>query len=348
MDDQRKEPGEGRHQRFQPDGRTSGMKLLVTGGAGYIGSIVATQLIEAGHDVVVLDDLSTGHADAVPDGAGFVRGDLRDDASRILARGIDAVLHFAAKSLVGESVAEPARYWAHNLGGTLALLEAIRAAGTPRIVFSSTAAVYGDPEQVPIEETAPTRPASPYGASKLAVDTALTEYARMHRLGAVSLRYFNVAGAYQDAAGKWAGERHANETHLIPNVLAVALAGRGKVSIFGADYPTPDGTCVRDYIHVSDLARAHLLALAACVRGEHAIYNLGSGAGFSNAEVLDACREVTGRDIPARPAPRRAGDPAVLVASSDRIRADLGWSPELGLRDMVADAWSVARGRGGG
>ncbi len=265
--------------------------------------------------------------------------------ARILAAGVDAVLHFAAKSLVGESVAEPARYWADNLGGTLALLEAIRAAGTPRIVFSSTAAVYGDPEQVPVAETAPPLPTSPYGASKLAVDTALAEHARMHRLGAVSLRYFNVAGAHRDAAGGWLGERHANETHLIPNVLAVALAGRGAVSIFGADYPTPDGTCVRDYIHVSDLARAHLLALAACVPGEHAVYNLGSGAGFSNRQVLAACREVTGRDIPAAAAPRRAGDPATLVASSDRIHADLGWSPELGLQAMVADAWSFTQSR---
>jgi len=321
------------------------MKLLVTGGAGYIGSVVAAQLVEAGHQVVVLDDLSTGHADAVPAGAVFVRGDLRSDARSLLATGVDAVLHFAAKSLVGESAAEPARYWADNLGGTLALLEAMRAEGTRSIVFSSTAAVYGEPGQVPVTEAAAPRPTSPYGASKVAVDTALTEYARMHRIGAVSLRYFNVAGAHRDAAGSWAGERHANETHLIPNVLAVALAGQGQVAIFGDDYPTPDGTCVRDYIHVGDLARAHLLALAACAPGEHAIYNLGSGAGFSNRAVLDACRQVTGREIPARTAPRRPGDPAVLVASSDRIRADLGWVPELGLPAMVADAWSFAQAR---
>jgi UDP-glucose 4-epimerase len=321
------------------------MKLLVTGGAGYIGSVVAAQLIEAGHQVVVLDDLSTGHADAVPAGAVFVRGDLRSDARGLLAAGVDAVLHFAAKSLVGESVAEPARYWADNLGGTLALLEGMRAEGTRGIVFSSTAAVYGEPEQVPVTETAPPRPTSPYGASKVAVDTALTEYARMHQIGAVSLRYFNVAGAYRAAAGSWAGERHVHETHLIPNVLAVALAGQGQVAIFGDDYPTPDGTCVRDYIHVGDLARAHLLALAGCAPGEHAIYNLGSGAGFSNRAVLDACRQVTGREIPARTAPRRPGDPAVLVASSDRIRADLGWVPELGLPAMVADAWSFAQAR---
>jgi UDP-glucose 4-epimerase len=321
------------------------MKLLVTGGAGYIGSVVAAQLVDAGHEVVVLDDLSTGHADAVPAGAAFVRGDLRTGAARILADGVDAVLHFAAKSLVAESVAEPARYWSHNLGGTLALLEAMRAAGTRSIVFSSTAAVYGEPEQMPIAESAPPRPASPYGASKLAVDIALAEYARMHRLGAVSLRYFNVAGAHRDSAGRWAGERHADETHLIPRVLAVARAGHGQVRIFGDDYPTPDGTCIRDYIHVSDLARAHLLALPACVPGQHRIYNLGSGTGFSNRAVLDACREVTGREIPAATAPRRAGDPAVLIASSDRIRADLGWAPDLGLPAMVADAWSFAQVR---
>ena len=323
------------------------MKLLVTGGAGYIGSVVTAQLIEDGHEVVVLDDLSTGHADGVPRGAGFVEGDLRTGAAAVLATGIDAVLHFAAKSLVAESVARPALYWQHNLGGTLALLEAMREAGVGRIVFSSTAAVYGEPESVPIEETAPTRPINPYGASKLAVDTALAEHARMHGTGAVSLRYFNVAGAHQVTDGGWLGERHAPETHLIPNVLAVALSEDGQVSIFGDDYPTADGTCVRDYIHVSDLARAHLLALSACVPGEHRIYNLGSGTGFSNREVLAACRDVTGRDIPARMAPRRAGDPAVLIASSDRIRADLGWRAGKGLRDMVADAWTFIRTRPG-
>ena len=198
------------------------MRLLVTGGAGYIGSVVAASLLREGHQVVVLDDLSTGHADAVPNGAEFIQGTLRDDARGVLERGIDAVLHFAAKSLVGESVAQPGLYWEHNLGGTLALLDAMRVAGVHRIVFSSTAAVYGDPDAVPIEETAPTRPTSPYGASKLAVDTALAEYARLHGLGGVSLRYFNVAGAYQDPGSGWLGERHANETHLIPNVLAVA------------------------------------------------------------------------------------------------------------------------------
>ena len=319
------------------------MRLLVTGGAGYIGSVVASQLADAGHDVVVLDDLSTGHADAVPAGASWVRGTIRDAAGPVLRTGIDAVLHFAAKSLVAESVAHPSRYWDHNLGGTLALIEAMRAAGTRRIVFSSTAAVYGEPERIPITEADPVRASSPYGASKLAVDTALAEHARMHRIGAISLRYFNVAGAHADAAGTWRGERHDPETHLIPTVLAAAPDAGGKVQLFGDDYPTPDGTCVRDYIHVSDLARAHLLALDAVAPGSHAVYNLGSGTGYSNREVLDACREVTGIDIPARVAPRRPGDPAVLVASSEAIAAGLGWHAERDLRSMVGDAWTFAR-----
>jgi len=318
------------------------MRLLVTGGAGYIGSVVAAQLVDAGHDVVVLDDLSTGHADAVPPDTDFRRGTIREDAGTVLGTGIDAVVHFAAKSLVAESVAYPARYWEHNLGGTLALLEAMRVAGTRRIVFSSTAAVYGEPERIPITETDPVRPTSPYGASKLAVDTALAEYTRMHRIGAVSLRYFNVAGAHADAAGTWRGERHHPETHLIPTVLAAARSG-ADVRLFGDDYPTPDGTCIRDYIHVSDLARAHLLALEATIPGSHAVYNLGSGAGYSNREVLDACQKVTGLDIPVRVAPRRPGDPAVLVASSEAIAADLGWHAECDLRRMVADAWTFAR-----
>jgi len=326
------------------------VRLLVTGGAGYIGSAVGALLVAEGHDVTVLDDLSTGHEDAVPAGATFIRGTLRDDAARLLAGGVDAVLHFAAKSLVGESMAQPSLYWESNLGGSLALLDAMRAAGTPRIVFSSTAAVYGEPEQVPIEETAPTRPTSPYGGSKVAVDTALAEYARLHGIGAVSLRYFNVAGAYPEAGepgagGRWLGERHAPETHLIPNVLAVAQSVRrgegGQLTLFGGDYPTPDGTCVRDYIHVADLARAHLLALDACQPGQYRLYNLGSESGSSNLEVLAECRAVTGVDIPAEIGPRRPGDPAVLVASSARIRADLGWAPERDLRAMVADAWAA-------
>ena len=328
------------------------MRLLVTGGAGYIGSVVAAMALSEGHQVAVLDDLSTGHADAVPGAAAFSQGSVRDQAQAMLADGVDAVLHFAAKSLVAESVAKPALYWGHNLGGSLALLEAMRQTGVARIVFSSTAAVYGEPERTPIEEDAPARPTSPYGASKLAVDTALAEHARMHKIGAVSLRYFNVAGAAAGPDGRWLGERHNPETHLIPTILGVALDGgavKGDgVRLFGADYPTPDGTCVRDYIHVTDLARAHMLALEACVPGEHRVYNLGSGAGFSNLEVLSACREVTGRDIPSRFAPRRPGDPAVLVASSGRIHAELGWRAERGLATMVTDAWqfTLERSRG--
>ena len=320
------------------------MKLLVTGGAGYIGSVVAAKLAAAGHQVTVLDDLSTGHADAVPADVAFLPGTLRDDAKAALGAGTDAVLHFAAKSLVGESVRYPQKYWSANLGGTLALLDAMREAGTRKIVFSSTAAVYGEPEQTPIPETAPPRPTSPYGASKIAVDTTLTEYARLHGVGAVSLRYFNVAGAFRAADGGWLGERHHPETHLIPNVLA-----RGGQELFvrinGIDYPTPDGTCVRDYIHVSDLADAHLLALGACEPGRHLIYNLGDGAGFSVRQVIDMCREVTGAEIIAEEGPRRSGDPAVLVASSDLIQAQLGWHASRDLRAMVSDAWQCVLAR---
>jgi UDP-glucose 4-epimerase len=320
------------------------LKLLVTGGAGYIGSVVAAKLAAAGHQVTVLDDLSTGHADAVPADVAFLPGTLRDDAKAALGAGTDAVLHFAAKSLVGESVQHPQMYWSANLGGTLALLDAMREAGTRKIVFSSSAAVYGEPEQTPIPETAPPRPTSPYGASKIAVDTTLTEYARLHGFGAVSLRYFNVAGAFRAADGGWLGERHHPETHLIPNVLA-----RGGQELFvrinGIDYPTPDGTCVRDYIHVSDLADAHLLALGVCEPGRHLIYNLGDGAGFSVRQVIDVCREVTGVEIIAEEGPRRSGDPAVLVASSDLIQAELGWHASHDLRAMVSDAWQCVLAR---
>ncbi|WP_326820037.1 UDP-glucose 4-epimerase GalE [Streptosporangium sp. NBC_01756] len=316
------------------------MKLLVTGGAGYIGSVVAAQLVEAGHQVTVLDDLSTGHADAVPAAARFVEGSITEAAD--VLPGMDGVLHFAAKSLVGESVQSPGLYWAHNLGGTLTLLDAMRTAGVGRIVFSSTAATYGEPERSPVLETDPTRPTNPYGASKLAVDTALTTFAGLYGLAAVSLRYFNVGGAYTGGDGRVYRERHTVETHLIPNVLAVALGGRESVSVFGTDYPTPDGTCVRDYIHVADLARAHLLALEACSAGEHKIYNLGNGTGFSVREVLSVCREVTGHEIPEVVCERRAGDPAVLVASAERIQRELGWKPEHpSVRDIVSDAWAV-------
>jgi len=320
------------------------VKLLVTGGAGYIGGVVAAKLVAAGHQVTVLDDLSTGHADAVPAAAAFLHGTLRDDAKAALGGDTDAVLHFAAKSLVGESVKHPQMYWSANLGGTLALLDAMREAGTRKIVFSSTASVYGEPDEIPVTETARTLPTSPYGASKLAVDTTLAEYARLHGFGGVSLRYFNVAGAFRDAAGAWFGERHTTETHLIPNVL-----GQGgdtlSVRIFGTDYPTPDGTTVRDYIHVSDLADAHLLALGACEPGQHRVYNLGNGAGFSVREVIDVCRAVTGRQITADEGSRRPGDPATLVASSGLIQAELGWHATHDLRAMVDDAWQFTLSR---
>jgi UDP-glucose 4-epimerase len=320
------------------------MRVLVTGGAGYIGSVVAAQLVAAGHDVTVLDDLSTGHADAVPAGATFVKGTVRDCAAEVLADGIDGVLHLAARSLVGESVAEPARYWSANLGGSVALLEAMREIGVRTIVFSSTAAVYGEPEHTPIAETAPTRPTNPYGASKLAVDTTLAEFARLYGFGTMSLRYFNVAGAHRAGDGARFGERHNPETHLIPAVLAAAAAGQ-RVQVFGDDYPTPDGTCIRDYIHVTDLADAHLRALAACRPGQHRVYNLGNGTGFSVRQVVDVCSEVTGIAIGTDIAPRRAGDPAVLVASSERIQTELGWQASRDLHDMAADAWEFTRAR---
>jgi UDP-glucose 4-epimerase len=318
------------------------VKLLVTGGAGYVGSVCAAKLIEAGHDVVVLDDLSTGHADAVPDGARFVQGDVAEQADGLLAEGgFDGVLHFAAKSLVGESMQDPAKYWFGNVVTSLRLLEAIRAHGVPRLVFSSTAATYGEPDSVPIEETAPTRPTNTYGASKLAIDMAITSYSVAHGLAATSLRYFNVAGAYDRY-----GERHTTETHLIPIVLQVALGQREDVQVYGDDYATPDGTCLRDYIHVADLADAHLLALRHATAGQHRIYNLGSGTGFSVQQVIDTCRAVTGHPIPARLAERRAGDPASLVASSDRARSELGWSPSrTDLAGIVGDAWKFTRSR---
>ncbi|WP_338595316.1 UDP-glucose 4-epimerase GalE [Saccharopolyspora sp. SCSIO 74807] len=320
------------------------MKLLVTGGAGYVGSVCAARLLENGHDVTVVDDLSTGHADAVPAGAEFVQADLADTAGQLLADGYDGVLHFAAKSLVGESMQDPDKYWQGNVVTSLRLLEAIREHGTPRLVFSSTAATYGEPESVPIPEDAPTRPTNTYGATKLAIDHAISSYATAHGLGATSLRYFNVAGAH----GAF-GERHTTETHLIPIVLQVALGLREQVQMFGDDWPTEDGTCVRDYIHVTDLADAHLLALEHTRPGEHRVYNLGNGTGFSVQQVVETCREVTGHPIPAAVAPRRAGDPATLVASSDRARSELSWQPkhaDLGV--IVRDAWEFARGRNAG
>lgn len=319
------------------------MRYLVVGGAGYIGSVVARHLAEAGHHVVVLDNLSKGHEWALPSGVPLRRVDLLDPVgvSEVVAEGFDAVLHFAALSLVGESVDQPVKYFRTNIGGTLNVLDAMRQAGVKRLVFSSTAAVYGEPESVPIDEAAATRPTNPYGASKLAVDQAVGYEAAASGLGAVSLRYFNVAGA----SGRQ-GELHDPETHLIPSVLKVALGEQEAVRIFGTDYPTPDGTAIRDYIHVDDLARAHLLAVEATTEGTHRIFNLGNGAGFSVREVVDTARLVTGCQIPAVEGARRSGDPAVLVASSGRIRSDLGWVPDKpALEDMVSDAWHWMRTR---
>lgn len=319
------------------------MKILVTGGAGYIGSVVSAQLIAGDHEVVVLDDLSTGHRDAVPDGAGFREVSLLDPGplGEVLREGFDGVLHFAAKSLVGESMELPELYYRNNVVGSLNLLDAMREAEVRRLVFSSSAATYGEPESVPISEDAPTKPTNAYGATKVAVDTMIAFECGAHRLAAASLRYFNVAGA---RGGQ--GERHATETHLIPIVLQVALGQRESVQVYGTDYQTPDGTAVRDYIHVEDLGRAHLLALDAVQPRAHRVYNLGSGDGYSVRQVVEVCRTVSGRDIPAVDAGRRAGDPATLVASSAQIGAELGWRPEHSLEDMVRDAWEFVRTRG--
>jgi UDP-glucose 4-epimerase len=316
------------------------MKVLVAGGAGYIGSVVTRLLVAEGHRVTVLDDLSTGHADAVPDGVELARCDITEAGSILGRGGYDGVLHFAAKSLVGESVTDPATYWRTNVCGTRALLDAVAAGRVPRLVFSSTAATYGEPEAVPITEDSPTRPTNPYGASKLSVDMMLTGECPATGLAAVSLRYFNVAGA------AWgAGERHGTETHLIPLALDAAAGRRGPLTIFGEDWPTPDGTPIRDYIHVADLARAHVQALTAARPGQHLICNLGSGEGYSVRQVLDTIAEVTGAPVPASVGPRRVGDPARLIASNARAREILGWQPELPLSEMVRSARDFAARR---
>ncbi|MFJ2747285.1 UDP-glucose 4-epimerase GalE [Streptomyces sp. NPDC087297] len=313
-------------------------RYLVTGGAGYIGSVVVAHLLEAGHRVTVLDDLSTGTPQAVPAGAEFVRGGL-GHAAALLSADHAAVLHFAASSQVAESVRDPDKYWRNNVTGSLELMAAMRHADVRTLVFSSTAAVYGEPDRLPITDDARTAPTSPYGATKLAVDHLITGEAAAHGLAAVSLRYFNVAGAH---AGH--GERHEPESHLIPLVLQVALGRRPHIDVHGDDYPTRDGTCIRDYIHVADLAEAHLLALAAARPGEHLICNLGNGEGFTVREVIDSVRRVTGRTIPEVIRPRRPGDPAVLVASATRARERLGWRPRhTDLDSIVADAWAFAR-----
>jgi UDP-glucose 4-epimerase len=315
------------------------MRVLVTGGAGYIGSVVAAQLLAGGHEVVVVDDLSTGHADAVPTGAEFHELPITALDPLLPGWGVDAAIHLAAKSLVGESSANPSLYWRSNVVGTVTLLDSLRAAGVDRIVFSSTAATYGQPEQQPITEDAPTRPNSPYGSTKLAIDLALTDYARSYGMAPVSLRYFNVAGALHTPAGQSYGERHGNETHLIPNALRAAAGTGPAMSLFGTDYPTADGTCVRDYIHVVDLADAHLRALDAATAGVHHVVNLGSGSGHSVREVLDTVRDVTGKDVPVTETGRRPGDVAVLIASNAKAAQVLGWHPTRDLAAMVEDAW---------
>ncbi|MEJ6012460.1 UDP-glucose 4-epimerase GalE [Corynebacterium sp. H127] len=313
------------------------MNVLVTGGAGYVGSVCAHVLVEQGHNVTILDNLATGNRAAIPTTATFIEGNVYDKIDEVLAAdNFDAVLHFAARSLVGESVEKPDEYWQDNFVTSLRLLDAMRTHGVSNLVFSSTAATYGEPEVVPITEDMPTAPTNPYGATKLAIDYAITSYAHAFGLAATSLRYFNVAGAYGTV-----GENREVETHLIPLVLQVALGHRDKIMIFGDDWPTPDGTPVRDYIHIRDLADAHLLAMESNATGQHRIFNLGSGDGYSVRQVIDVCREVTGHPIPAEIAPRRAGDPATLIASSQRAKAELGWRPtRTDLRTIVADAWA--------
>jgi UDP-glucose 4-epimerase len=310
------------------------VKLLVTGGAGYIGSVVSRALLERGHDVTVLDDLTTGHADAVPPGVELVVSDIAEAGAVFARGGYEGVLHFAAKSLVGESMSKPSLYWRNNVVGTRGLLDAMTDHGVGRLVFSSTAAVYGEPDEVPILETARTKPTNAYGATKLAVDMMIRDETVAHDLAAVSLRYFNVAGA-----ARGAGERHRTETHLIPIALDAVLGLRPALEVYGTDWPTPDGTCIRDYVHVEDLAQAHLLALDAATAGDHLICNLGSGGGFSVREVLAAIEKVTGTPVPVREVGRRAGDPARLVASYARAHETFGWSPAEGLEQIVADAW---------
>ncbi len=317
------------------------MRILAVGGAGYIGSTSVEAFVEAGHEVIVYDDLSTGHAASVVKPARLVRGSIQDRA-RLMAllrdERIDAVLHCAAKSLVGESMVDPALYYRHNVTGGVAMLEAMRDAGVTRLVYSSTAAVYGEPRRVPIAEADRTEPINPYGATKLAFEGAMRWFAASHDFRAISLRYFNVAGATERN-----GEDHQPETHLMPVVLRVAAGEASHVQIFGQDYPTPDGTCIRDFVHVRDLATAHMLALEATGEGDPSleVYNLGSAAGFSVREVVEAARKVTGRAIPARVLKRRSGDPPVLVASSRRARRELGWQPQHSkLDEMLADAWA--------
>lgn len=319
------------------------MRVLVTGGAGYIGSVVVEELLAAGHDVVAYDDLSTGHRDAVTPPARLVEGGLDDPVALGAAlRGVDAVIHMAARALVGESVTHPADYYRVNVVGGWSLLETMRAAGVRLLVFSSSAAVYGAADTQLIDETDPVQPTNPYGETKLAFERMLAWYEAAYGMRATSLRYFNVAGA----TGR-CGERHAHETHLIPLVLRAALGAADAVTVFGDDYATPDGTCVRDYVHVSDIARAHVLALGALAAGgPSATYNLGRENGTSVREIIDVARRITARDIPVRVAPRRPGDPPRLVARADRIHRELAWRPlRPSIEEIVESAWRFARQR---
>jgi UDP-glucose 4-epimerase len=315
------------------------MRVLVTGGAGYIGSVVVEELLRDGHQVTVYDNLSKGHQEAVTPGAEFVKAELLDRErlkSALKQRKIDAVLHMAADSLVGESVQHPLKYYLNNVVAGLSLIDVMREAEVQRIVFSSTAAVYGEPSKQPIEETDPTGPTNPYGETKLSFERALHWHSLAYGLRYVSLRYFNAAGATA-RCGEW----HHPETHLIPMVLQVAAGLRPHLQIYGDDYPSRDGTCVRDYVHVVDLARAHVLAFS-ILEKRSAIYNLGCGGdGYTVREVIQCARALTGRDIPVQVGPRRAGDPAVLIASSNLIKQELGWSPEFqDLEGIIGSAWS--------
>ncbi|MBS4200421.1 UDP-glucose 4-epimerase GalE [Bacillus sp. FJAT-49732] len=317
------------------------MAILVCGGAGYIGSHAVAELLARGEEVVVVDNLQKGHSAALLDGAVFYDGDLRDEPFLDLVfteNNIDAVMHFAADSLVGESVQKPLQYYDNNVGGAISLVKAMNKYNVKNIVFSSTAAVYGEPEEIPIVESAITNPTNPYGETKLAIEKMLKWCEPAYGIRYVVLRYFNVAGAHTNGI---IGEDHTPETHLIPIILEAALGKRDEIAIFGEDYDTPDGTCIRDYIHVMDLVNAHILAIEKLRKtGESGTYNLGNGNGFSVKEVIETARKVTGKEIPEKVAPRRAGDPAKLVASSEKAKKELGWKPQHdSLESMIESAW---------
>jgi UDP-glucose 4-epimerase len=318
--------------------RSKSLRILVTGGAGYIGGTVAKLLIDEGHQVVVYDNLHHGHRSMVPAQAEFIEGDLADQCAleKTLHTKIDGVMHFAALIEAGESMRRPEIYFRNNSASTLSLLEAMLKTGVNRLVFSSTAAVYGEPESTPIREDAPLKPANAYGESKLLVERMLEWLNRIHGFRYASLRYFNVAGAIEGR-----GEAHEPESHLIPLILDVALGRRSNIRVFGTDYPTHDGTCIRDYIHVQDLARAHLMAFDALKERDRLIYNLGNGVGFTVREVIESARRVAGHPIPVVEEPRRSGDPAVLIASSEKIGKELGWKPEFAELDTILkSAWA--------